>query len=130
MSEASIPAPKRHLLSFFATAVDAIVMGLGTDAVIAAATAEAPWLDYPIIKELFRWLVENYLTGWVNETIRRNGGNLIIRLTGDYNKAAVDASREEFKNVLDNPEATYDEKRAAFEKLKADAKRLIRRTDS
>ncbi len=74
-----LPAPKNRIVDIAKIVIERLVEGLGVDIAVAAATAEVPWLAYPVIKQLFRFAVEQ-----VAEVINQNLFNftaiMVIRL--------------------------------------------------
>lgn len=114
---ADLPAPKNLLLTAFKTVLDFLLKGLGVEAAILAASAEAPFLKLPIISSIFRWLVEKIFTEF-DDWLKINGGSLIIRLQNSIEKNEFDHAKEKMNEVLNNPEASDELKKKAIQDAK------------
>ncbi len=82
---AKLPAPKNKFVEVTRLVLDGLIEGLGVEAVVAAASAAAPFLNTPIIRNIFRWVVEQ-LAEVINENLFKWGAKLIIRIQGDSRK--------------------------------------------
>lgn len=115
MAGQALPAPTDKLVSIFKVVLDNLVEGLGVDAVIAAATVEAPILAEPFFKQIFRFIIEK-LAQVVDENLFKLGAKIIIRIQNEGRKEEFDTAME----PILNPGASADEiKRAkdAIDKL-------------
>jgi hypothetical protein len=96
MSDQSLPAPSNHLVTVINSVIDTLIKGLGVDVAYALAVAEFPFLNLPIVNQLFK-LALNYLADSLDTTLKVNADIIVIRFQNDIRKAEYDKSIEPLK---------------------------------
>jgi len=77
--------PKNKAIEVVKVVLEKLIEGAGVDIAIAAATANAPFLATPIIKNIFRWMVEK-LASVIDENLFKFSVKLIIRVQSSERK--------------------------------------------
>jgi hypothetical protein len=90
MSE-PLPTPKNTAIEVVKIILEKLIEGLGADAAIAAATAYAPWLAYPFVKQIFGWVV-GQVAQVIDENLFKLSIKLIIRVQSTERKAEFNAA--------------------------------------
>jgi predicted MarR family transcription regulator len=86
-----LPKPDNRVLSVIKIVLDALIKGLGVEFAITAATAKFPWLGLPVIRSLFKWLVQT-IAAVIDERAYNYTAVLVIRFQNnlrrdDYERA-------------------------------------------
>lgn len=115
---ANIPPPKNSAVDVAKAVLEALIEGAGVDAAVAAGIAQWPVLGYPIIKNLFRWGVEQ-MASVINDNMFKFTLKLIIRVQSDVRKNEFNAAIQPI--IGGNPSAED------IEKARRAADRLIER---
>ncbi len=118
MADAQLPAPINKLVAVINLTVDSLLMGLGVEATIAAVYVQAPWINVPIVRSAFRFMVEKLATSidlWIEKRI----DNIVIRYQNDSRKNDYDKQIE----IIKRPGASPDE----IAQAKIDIDRLVSR---
>lgn len=115
---ANIPPPKNTAVDVAKAVLEALIEGAGVDAAVAAGIAQWPVLGYPVVKNLFRWGVEQ-LASVINDNLFKITLKLIIRVQSDVRKREFNAAIQPL--IEGNPSAED------IEKAKRAADRLIER---
>ena len=101
---AKLPAPKNRLVGVVKVVLDALIEGLGVELAVNAAIAEAPFLGLPVIRNVFKWIVEE-VAETVNENMFKFAAKFIIRIQADGRKAEFDEAMKPFsKEEFPTPE--------------------------
>ncbi len=98
-----LPAPQNKFVEVLNRILDTLIKGLGADMAIAVAIAEAPWLGWPVVTELFRYFIRR-LSLSIDDTIKKNADIIVIRFQNDIRKAEYDSAIEPIKNGNPTPE--------------------------
>ena len=118
---AELPAPSNPWVDLINSVIDALVMGLGVDAAIASATAQAPFLAWPIVSQVFRFIVKS-LAQVIDTNGKRFADILVVRFQNDLLKAAYDDALKPLKDK-DASDVTPEE----LQKAKDAIDRLVSR---
>lgn len=101
---AKLPAPKNTFVGIVKIILQKLIEGLGVDVAVTAATAEAPWLAWPVVKDVFRYAVGK-LAESINDNLFKIAASVIIRIQNDGRKEEFDKAMEPFLK----PEGPTDE---------------------
>jgi hypothetical protein len=107
-----LPRPRNSLVELANIVIDNLIKGLGTELTIKAATAYAPWLKWPIIRNIFRQIV-TFVHNHLDIFAKRYVDILIIRYQNDARRADYDEALEKIKE----PGATDEDIRKAKEAI-------------
>ena len=113
-------------IKIFNSVTQALLLNLGATAAIAAAEAEAPWLNLPIISGIFSWFV-NTLAQSLTTVIEQNGDALIVQLQDSVKLVEYNNVIAPYKNVLNNPGASSADKQMALTNAKAAIDSIVKR---
>lgn len=120
MGSKSLPAPRNPVISIVKTVLEKLIEGLGVDAAIAAATFKAPFLRLPVVKQFFRFLVEQ-IAEEIDANMFKFAAKMIIRIQNEGRKSEFDEAMKPF-NKPEGPSA--DE----IQKAKDAIDRIVRRS--
>jgi len=123
---ASLPQPKNSLVDVANAVIDALVLGLGVDAAIAAGVAQAPWLAWPIISYIFQQIVTSMAES-LDVHLKNTADIVIIRFQNDVRKIEYDSAIDQMKTVMDDPEASDAQKQSAIDAAKNAIRALVNR---
>lgn len=98
MSDESLPAPKNTLVEIVNNIIDFLIKGLGDDFIIGYGKAQVPWLNWPIVRDLFEASI-HYLTKSVDVSLKHNVDFIIIRVQDDSRRVDYDKGIEEAKKA-------------------------------
>lgn len=116
-----IQAPKKSgFLAAVNLALDKLVNGLGVNAAIAAGISAAPFLGWPILKNIFGWGVAT-IGMTVAEYLTKRIDGIIIQVEGRIKDKAYQDAINEMKKIISDDNATPEQKEVAIE----DAKKAI-----
>lgn len=87
-----IPAPKNRAIDAAKVVLEKLIEGVGVDLAVSAATTTWPFLASPIIRHIFRWLVE-LLASTIEENLFKFAVKIIIRVQST-------ARKEEFNDAI------------------------------
>lgn len=89
---AKIPAPKNQAIEAAKTVLEKLIEGVGVEVAVSAATAAWPFLGSPIVRVIFRWIVE-LIAGAIEENLFKFAVKIIIRVQST-------ARKEEFNDAI------------------------------
>ncbi len=118
MADTPLPAPKNSLVELVNIILDNLIKGIGVSVVVGEATLYAPWLGLPVIRYLFKGLVD-FLAGYVDTFAVRNVDIILIRFQNDDRKVDYDDAIAR----INRPGATPDDIQEARDALR----RLVNR---
>lgn len=93
---AEVAAPTNKVVTVLNAVLDALIMGLGVEAAVLAATSQVPLLGLPIIKDLLRFAISKFADS-LDTRIKVNLDNIIVRFQNDARKADYDKALEPLK---------------------------------
>jgi len=111
MSDQPLPKPKNALLDLINQIIDWLIKGVGKEVVIAQAKAAQPWLNIPIISWFFTGAV-GILASALDNGIKTNVDNIVIRFQGDERKAAYDSAIDQLKKDSYEAKSKEDHEKA------------------
>lgn len=82
---AEIPAPKNRAIDAAQTVLEKLIEGVGVEVAISAGTAAWPFLGAPIVRTIFRWLVEK-LADFINTNLFHWSIKIILRIQSSARK--------------------------------------------
>lgn len=109
MADKSLSPPVNRWVGLINIILDNLIKGFGAKFTVAAATNYAPWLGFPIIRDIFGKSIE-LLANSVDTVVKNNADIVVIRFQNDLRKTVYDtnigiiqnpgASNEDIKNAL------------------------------
>ncbi len=123
---AALPAPTNKLVDIVNTVLDVLLLGLGANAAITAATSAAPWLGLPIISWIFRQIVMA-IADSLDTKLKASVDIIVIRFQNGVRKAEYDDAINQMKTAMDNPGVSDADKQKAIDAAKAAVRALVNR---
>ena len=113
--------PGNNALTVIDDILNGLIISVGVEAAIVAATAQLPWLSLPIISGLFRWVVTN-VAGKVFRAIKPYVDIQVIKFENDeereaYTSAVAALKDAQLKGDEDAKQKALAAAKAALDKL-------------
>lgn len=95
--------------------IERLVFDVAINAAKAAAVAQAPWLEMPVVSAVFNYLL-NLFGGYIYEALSQNATAIVINVQSEQ-------SREAYSKAVDRLQAAHEKGSAdEIEKAKQDFK--------
>lgn len=73
-----IPAPTNRMIQIVQIILNTLIEGVGVDLAISAAVSAEPWLAWPIVNQIFKWVVEQ-IAASLDQDLFKIAVKLVIR---------------------------------------------------
>ncbi len=103
-----LPPPKNKAIEVIKTVLEKLIEGVGVELAVSAGTAAWPFLATPVIRQLFKWLVQ-LLAQALDENLFKLAMKMIIRVQSSVRK---DEFNEALKPIIEGNPSDEDIKRA------------------